>query len=113
MQVVLALVVTLPLLFRVRFPLVVLFVEAAAFVALVGLASPHPVTAGNSGNWTSTLNRTVPILIEAAHGPGYNAGNLAREAIIGGTGAYAGVRGQGSDRELGNTRLAFHLELTR
>ena len=41
-QVVLALVVTLPLLLRVRFPLAVLLVEAAAFVALVGLASSHP-----------------------------------------------------------------------
>jgi signal transduction histidine kinase len=42
LQVVLALAVTLPLLLRVRFPLAVLLVEAAAFVALVGLASSHP-----------------------------------------------------------------------
>jgi signal transduction histidine kinase len=41
-QVVLALAVTLPLLLRIRFPLAVLIVEAAAFVALVALASSHP-----------------------------------------------------------------------
>ena len=52
------------------------------------------------------------ILIEAAYGPGFNIGNVAREAIIGGTGAYAGVRGQGQDRELSSTKLAFHLELS-
>jgi hypothetical protein len=51
------------------------------------------------------------ILIQAAYGPGFNAGAVAREAIVGGTGAYAGARGQGRDRELSNTKLAFHLEL--
>jgi hypothetical protein len=53
------------------------------------------------------------ILIDAAYGPDFNTGNLAREAIVGGTGAYAGARGQGRDRELSNTKLAFHLELTQ
>lgn len=56
---------------------------------------------------------TGQILLQAAYGPGYNTGNVAREAIIGGTGAYSGVRGQGLDREHGNTGLAFHLELIR
>jgi hypothetical protein len=51
------------------------------------------------------------ILMQASYGPGFNTGNVAREAIIGGTGAYAGAHGEGRDRELGNTRLAFHLEL--
>ena len=51
------------------------------------------------------------ILIQAAYGPGFNTGSVAREAVIGGTGAYVGARGQGRDRELSNTKLAFHLEL--
>lgn len=51
------------------------------------------------------------ILLDASYGPGFNAGNLAREAIVGGTGAYAGARGQGLDRELSTTKLSFHLEL--
>jgi hypothetical protein len=53
------------------------------------------------------------ILIQAAYGPGFNTGNIAREAIIGGTGVYAGIRGQGRDREVSNTKLAFHLELNQ
>jgi hypothetical protein len=53
------------------------------------------------------------ILIQAAYGPGFNTGAVAREAIVGGTGAYAGARGQGRDRELSNTKLAFHLELIK
>lgn len=51
------------------------------------------------------------ILLQAAYGPGFNTGDVAREAVVGGTGAYARSRGEGRDRELGNTRLAFHLEL--
>jgi hypothetical protein len=51
------------------------------------------------------------ILIQAAYGAGFNTGAVAREAVIGGTGAYSGSRGQGRDRELSNTKLAFHLEL--
>jgi len=53
------------------------------------------------------------ILIQAAYGPGFNTGAVAQEAIVGGTGAYAGIRGQGRDRELSNTKLAFHLELSQ
>jgi hypothetical protein len=52
------------------------------------------------------------ILIQAAYGPGFNTGTIANEAVVGGTGAYAGSRGQGRDRELSNTKLAFHLELS-
>jgi hypothetical protein len=51
------------------------------------------------------------ILIEGNYGPGFNSGSVAREAVVGGTGAYAGARGQGRDRELSDTKLAFHLEL--
>ena len=51
------------------------------------------------------------ILLQAGYGPGFNTGAVAREAIVGGTGAYSGSRGQGRDRELSNTKLAFHLEL--
>lgn len=52
------------------------------------------------------------ILLQAAYGPGFNTGTVAREAIVGGTGTYAGIRGQGRDRERSNTKLAFHLELS-
>jgi hypothetical protein len=51
------------------------------------------------------------ILVQAGYGPNFNTGAVAREAIIGGTGPYSGARGQGLDRELSNTKLAFHLEL--
>jgi hypothetical protein len=51
------------------------------------------------------------IVIEAGYGPGFNTGSVALEAVVGGTGTYAGARGQGTDRELNNTKLAFHLEL--
>jgi hypothetical protein len=53
------------------------------------------------------------IAIQAAYGPGFNTGSVALEAVVGGTGAYAGAGGQGRDRELSDTRLAFHLVLTR
>ena len=53
------------------------------------------------------------IIIEAGYGPGFNTGSVALEAVVGGTGTYTGARGQGSDRELGSTKLAFHLELIR
>ena len=46
-------------------------------------------------------------------GPASTPAAVAREAIVGGTGAYAGTRGQGLDRELSNTKLAFHLELSQ
>ena len=41
-----------------------------------------------------------------------NVGDVAHEAIVGGTGAYEGARGQGDDRELGNKGL-LHLHLLR
>lgn len=53
------------------------------------------------------------ILIESGYGPGFNTGSVAREAIVGGTGTYAGARGEGRDRELSNTKLAFHLDLVQ
>ena len=51
------------------------------------------------------------IIVEAGYGPGFNTGPVALEAIVGGTGDYAGARGQARDRERGSTKLAFHLEL--
>jgi len=51
------------------------------------------------------------LLIQSAYGPGFNTGSVAREAVVGGTGAYAGARGQGIDRELTDTKLVFHLVL--
>ena len=52
------------------------------------------------------------LVIEAGYGPGFNTGSVALEAVVGGTGTYAGARGQGRDRELSGTKLAFHVELT-
>lgn len=51
------------------------------------------------------------LVVEAAYGPGFNVGSTALEAVVGGTGRYAGARGQGRDSELGSSRLAFHLDL--
>ena len=51
------------------------------------------------------------IILDAGYGPGFNTGSVALEAVVGGTGAYDGARGQGRDREVTNTKLAFHLEL--
>jgi hypothetical protein len=53
------------------------------------------------------------LIVESAYGPSFNTGPVALEAVTGGTGTYAGARGQGRDREVTNTKLAFHLELTR
>jgi hypothetical protein len=52
------------------------------------------------------------IVLDGAYGAGFNTGSVAREAVVGGTGTYAGARGQGLDRELSDTKLAFHLELS-
>jgi hypothetical protein len=46
----------------------------------------------------------------AGYGPGMNVGNTAHEAIVGGTGAYEGARGQGDDRETGK-KGELHLHL--
>jgi hypothetical protein len=51
------------------------------------------------------------LIVESGYGPGFNTGSVALEAVIGGTGTYVGARGQGRDREVTNTKLAFHLEL--
>jgi hypothetical protein len=53
------------------------------------------------------------IVIESGYGPSFNTGSVALEAIVGGTGAYVGARGEGRDRELGTKKLAFQLELIR
>jgi hypothetical protein len=53
------------------------------------------------------------IILTSGYGPGLNAGAVAHEAIVGGTGAYDGARGQGDDREVGSHGLEFHLRLLR
>jgi hypothetical protein len=51
------------------------------------------------------------IVLEAGYGPDFSTGSVALEAVVGGTGVYAGARGQGRDREIGRSKLAFHLEI--
>jgi hypothetical protein len=51
------------------------------------------------------------IILTSGYGSGLNAGAVAHEAIVGGTGAYDGARGQGDDREVGSHGLVFHLRL--
>lgn len=51
------------------------------------------------------------VILESGYGPGFNTGSVALEAVTGGTGAYIGARGQGRDREVTDTKLAFHLQL--
>lgn len=67
----------------------------------------------NGGNQQCTFVLGLPdgqIISTAGYGPGMNVGNIAHEAIVGGTGAYEGVHGQGDDRETGRTeRLNLHL----
>jgi hypothetical protein len=91
----------------------------------VGLVYDHGKRVGRFQGVCTTLPRASQqcsftlglaggqLVIEAGYGPGFNTGSTALEAIVGGTGAYAGAHGQARDRELGNTRLAFRLELTR
>ncbi|HZU76294.1 MAG TPA: hypothetical protein VFA70_05985 [Dehalococcoidia bacterium] len=67
----------------------------------------------HGGNQQCTFVLGLPdgqIISTAGYGPGMNTGNTAQEAIVGGSGAYEGVRGQGDDRENGNTgQLHLHL----
>jgi hypothetical protein len=66
----------------------------------------------NSQQCTFTLG--LPggqLIVESGYGPGFNTGSVALEAIVGGTGTYLGARGEGRDKELSNTKLAFHLQL--
>jgi hypothetical protein len=51
------------------------------------------------------------LIATSGYGPGLNVGAIAHEAIVGGTGAYAGARGQGDDREVGSRGLVLHLRL--
>ena len=69
----------------------------------------------NGGNQQCTFVLGLPdgqIVSTAGYGPGMNVGNTAREAIVGGTGAYEGAHGQGDDRETGN-KGQLHLHLLR
>jgi len=67
----------------------------------------------NGGNQQCTFVLGLPdgqIVTAAGYGPAMNVGNTGHEAIVGGTGAYEGVRGQGDDRETGNGgQLHLHL----
>lgn len=51
------------------------------------------------------------IVVTSGYGPGLNVGSVVHEAIVGGTGAFEGARGQGDDREVGSHGLVFHLRL--
>lgn len=51
------------------------------------------------------------LIATSGYGPGLNVGAVAHEAIVGGTGAYEGARGQGDDREIGARGLKLHLRL--
>jgi hypothetical protein len=51
------------------------------------------------------------LVATSGYGPGLNTGAVAHEAIVGGTGAYEGARGQGDDREVGARGLVLHLRL--
>jgi hypothetical protein len=65
------------------------------------------------GNQQCTFVLGLPdgqVISTAGYGPGMNVGNTAHEAIVGGTGAYEGARGQGDDRETGSKgKLHLHL----
>jgi hypothetical protein len=67
----------------------------------------------DGGNQQCTFVLGLPggqIISTSGYGPGMNVGNTAHEAIVGGTGAYEGARGQGDDRETGRTgQLHLHL----
>jgi hypothetical protein len=87
-----------------------LFQDGKPYGRFQGVCTQFP----NSGSQCS-FSLGLPagqILLESAYGADFNTGSVAREAIIGGTGAYAGAHGQGLDREVSNTRLALHLELS-
>ena len=67
----------------------------------------------SGGNQQCTFVLGLPdgqIISTAGYGPGMNIGNTAHEAIVGGTGAYEGARGQGDDRENGS-KGELHLRL--
>src|SRR5436190_18436239 len=52
------------------------------------------------------------ILIQSGSGNGLNDGPTVHEPMIGGSGAYAGARGEGVDREQGGKDI-FHLQILR
>jgi hypothetical protein len=69
----------------------------------------------NGGTQQCTFVLGLPdgqIITTAGYGPTMNVGKIAHEAIVGGTGAYEGARGQGDDRELGK-KEELHLHLLR
>jgi hypothetical protein len=51
------------------------------------------------------------LMLESSYGPGFNTGATALEAVVGGTGAYAGARGEVHDSEVGKDGLRLHIEL--
>lgn len=50
--------------------------------------------------------------VQSAYGTGFNGNRVVRDAIVGGTGAYAGATGEGVGRETGRTTIkeVIHLE---
>jgi len=68
------------------------------------------------GNQQCTFVLGLPdgqIISTAGYGPAMNVGKTAHEAIVGGTGAYEGARGQADDREVSATKLELKLHLLR
>jgi hypothetical protein len=68
------------------------------------------------GNQQCTFVLGLPdgqIISTAGYGPSMNVGKIAHEAIVGGTGAYEGARGQADDRELSATKLELKLHVLR
>jgi hypothetical protein len=86
-----------------------LFRHGKPFGRFQGVCTAFPQS-GSQCSFTLGLPQGQ-VVMESAYGAGFNTGPVAREAIVGGTGAYAAARGQGVDRELSETRLAIHLEL--
>jgi hypothetical protein len=69
-----------------------------------------------AGNQQCTFVLGLPdgqIISTAGYGPDMNVGKTAHEAIVGGTGAYEGARGQADDREVSATKLELKLHLLR
>lgn len=51
--------------------------------------------------------------LESAYGKGVNGGRVVHDAIVGGTGAYAGASGEGVGRETGRTTIKEVVHLQR
>ena len=66
------------------------------------------------GNQQCSFTLGLPkgqIALSAGYGPAMNTSAVALEAVIGGTGAYEGARGQAKDRETGETTMSLEIHL--